>query len=284
MSSGVSISDKDVVFVEMRCKASREGHTMHRYIHGTGKAYAVKIIPKANLVKTRARQKLQAEIKIYQTLKHKHICEYKHFFEDRPNCYILLEICANQSTTKLLERQKHLTSPEVHCSMSQLLEAVQYMNDQSIIHQGLKLGNLLPDKHLCIKVGNLGLTTRLKCSNEKRKAICGTPNYIAPDVFNENKKTRVHSFEVDIQSVVIICVTCLVGKPLYEAKDIKSTYQRILRKLEMSDDVYATSKVNMSASMHTLQSMVTTLFKSYPIEIHGARVAETNFNYWVTAL
>jgi len=49
----------------------------------SGKNYAVKIVPKANLVKTRARQKLQAEIKIHRVLKHRRVVEYKHFFEDR---------------------------------------------------------------------------------------------------------------------------------------------------------------------------------------------------------
>mmetsp|Transcript_8932 Transcript_8932/g.13217 ORF Transcript_8932/g.13217 Transcript_8932/m.13217 type:complete len:853 (-) Transcript_8932:133-2691(-) len=246
MSSGVSDSDEEIVFVEMRRKASGEGHTMHRYIRGkllgkggfakvywctsedTGKNYAVKIVPKANLVKTRARQKLQAEIKIHRTLKHKHICEYKHFFEDRTNCYILLEICANQSMNELVKRRKRLTSPEVRYFMSQLLEAVRYMHDENVIHRDLKLGNLFLDKHLRVKVGDLGLATRLKCSDEKRKTICGTPNYIAPEVINGNKETRGHSFEVDIWSMGVICFTCLVGKPPYEAKDVKSTYQRIL--------------------------------------------------------
>ena len=72
----------------------------------SNKSYAIKIVPKANLVKSRARQKLQAEIKIHRVLKHRRIVEYKHFFEDRTNCYILLELCHNQSMNELIKRRK----------------------------------------------------------------------------------------------------------------------------------------------------------------------------------
>ena len=112
--------------------------------------------------------------------------------------------------------------------MSQLLDAVKYIHDQNVIHRDLKLGNLFLDKGLNIKVGDLGLATRLEDKDEKRKTICGTPNYIAPEVIQNDKSKRGHSFEVDIWSMGVILYTILVGKPPYEAKDIKGTYQRIL--------------------------------------------------------
>lgn len=171
---------------------------------------------------------LQAEIKIHRTLKHRRVCEYKHFFEDRNNCYILLELCHNQSMNELLKRRKRLTEPEAAYFMSQLVEAVEYMHGECVIHRDLKLGNLFIDKNLGIKVGDLGLATKLENAEEKRKTICGTPNYIAPEVIQGTKETRGHSFEVDVWSMGVILFTVLAGKPPYEAKDVKATYQRII--------------------------------------------------------
>ena len=237
---------EEIEIVEHRKKASGDGYTVHRYIRGrllgkggfakvywctsldTNRHYAVKIVPKANLVKSRARQKLQAEIKIHRSLKHDNVCEYKHFFEDKVNCYILLELCQNQSMNEMIKRRKRLTEPEVKYYMKQLLHAVRYMHGINVIHRDLKLGNLFLDKNLNVKVGDFGLATRLSSSDEKRKTICGTPNYIAPEVIDGNKEKRGHSFEVDIWSMGVICFTTLVGKPPYESKDVKSTYQRIL--------------------------------------------------------
>ncbi len=42
-----------------------------------------------------------------------------------------------------------------------------------------------------IKLGDFGLATRLEFNGEKKHTICGTPNYIAPEIL-EGKQG--HSF------------------------------------------------------------------------------------------
>jgi polo-like kinase 1 len=156
------------------------------------------------------------------------VCQFKHYFEDSENCYILLELCHNQSLNEMIKRRKRLTEPEAAYFMKQVLDATRYMHGENVIHRDLKLGNLFIDKDMCIKVGDLGLATKVEGKDEKRKTICGTPNYIAPEIIQGDKSKRGHSFEVDVWSMGVILYTVLVGKPPYEAKDVKATYQRIL--------------------------------------------------------
>ena len=129
---------------------------------------------------------------------------------------------------EMIKRRKRLTEPEAAYYLRQVVGAVEYMHENCVIHRDLKLGNLFLDKDLTIKVGDLGLATKLETVEEKRKTICGTPNYIAPEVIQGTKETRGHSFEVDIWSMGVILYTLLVGKPPYEASDVKATYQRII--------------------------------------------------------
>lgn len=51
-----------------------------------------------------------------------------------------------------------------------------------------------------IKLGDFGLATRLEYNEEKKKTICGTPNYIAPEIL----EGKGHSYEVDVWSVGVI--------------------------------------------------------------------------------
>ncbi|KAL7500018.1 hypothetical protein ACHAWT_007973 [Skeletonema menzelii] len=280
VSSSSTLTDKtnisdasDSIIIEHRKRPNGDGYTVHKYMRGkllgkggfakvyqvtsldTNKIYAAKIVPKANLVKNRARQKLQTEIKIHRTMKHVNVCEYKHFFEDKTNCYILLEICHNQSCNEMIKRRKTLTEEETRFFMLQLIDAVSFMHDSNVIHRDLKLGNLFLSKTMNIKVGDFGLAVRVDSSDEKRKTICGTPNYIAPEVINGNKEKREHSFEVDIWSMGVICFTMLVGKPPYESKDVKSTYRRIL------NNEYSFPKGKVSADA---RSFISSMLQSDP--------------------
>ena len=75
-----------------------------------------------------------------------------------------------------------------------------------------------------IKLGDFGLATRVEFEGEKKKTICGTPNYIAPEILEG--KTG-HSYEVDIWSLGVIIYTLIIGKPPFETPDVKTTYKKI---------------------------------------------------------
>ena len=75
-----------------------------------------------------------------------------------------------------------------------------------------------------IKIGDFGLATKLEFEGEKKRTICGTPNYIAPEVLDGKQG---HSYEVDTWSLGVIIYTLLIGKPPFETSDVKTTYRRI---------------------------------------------------------
>jgi len=185
---------------------------------------AAKVIPKKSLVKSRAKQKLISEIKIHKSLHHVNIVEFEHYFEDSENVYLLIEICHNQTLNELLKRRKKLTELEVQCYALQIIKALKYLHSHRVIHRDLKLGNLFISEKMEIKVGDFGLATKLEFDGERKRTVCGTPNYIAPEILEG--KTG-HSFEVDIWSLGVIMYTLIIGKPPFETNNVKETYKRI---------------------------------------------------------
>ena len=127
--------------------------------------------------------------------------------------------------SELMKRRKKVTEPEVRFYILQLTGALRYLHDCNIIHRDLKLGNIFLDGNMRVKVGDFGLAAKLNHTGERRMTLCGTPNYIAPEIL---QRKHGHSFEVDVWSTGIIVYTLLCGRPPYESKDVDSTYKRIL--------------------------------------------------------
>lgn len=73
----------------------------------------------------------------------------------------------------------------------------------------MKLGNLFLGEKIELKLGDFGLATKLEFDGEKKRTICGTPNYIAPEILDDKSG---HSYPVDIWSLGVIIYTMLIGK------------------------------------------------------------------------
>lgn len=190
----------------------------------TKKVYAAKLFEKKALANSKSRKKLINEIKLHKKLHHQHIVNFEHFFEDKENVYILLELCSNQTLNELLKRRKRLTDIEVQCYVIQIVRALKYIHNHKIIHRDLKLGNLFITNKLELKLGDFGLAAKIEYEGQRRKTVCGTPNYIAPEVL---EKKNGHSYEVDVWSLGVIIYTLYYGRPPYETADVKLTYKRI---------------------------------------------------------
>lgn len=189
-----------------------------------GQIFAAKTIAKRALSE-KSQKKLLGEIKIHRSLDHPNVCRFVDCFEDQSNVYILLEICSNGSLMNMLKARKRLTEPEARFYATQIIGAVKYMHSRGVIHRDLKLGNIFLDENMNAKVGDFGLAT-VSADGYRRRTICGTPNYIAPEVL-DSKTNGGHSFEVDIWSIGIIVYTMLVGKPPFQSKEVETIYQRI---------------------------------------------------------
>jgi polo-like kinase 1 len=77
---------------------------------------------------------------------------------------------------------------------------------------------------MMVKVGDFGLAAKLEFDGERKRTICGTPNYIAPEILDGKCG---HSYEVDTWSLGVIIYTLLIGKPPFETSDVKTTYRKI---------------------------------------------------------
>jgi len=190
----------------------------------TNKVLAGKVMPKANLTKSRSRQKLMTEIRLHKSLRHPNIVKFEHVFEDQENVYILLELCEHQSLSELVKRRKRLTEIEVQSYTMQIIDALRYIHNNRIIHRDLKLGNIFLDEKMQVKMGDFGLAAKLEFDGERKRTVCGTPNYLAPEILDGKSG---HSYHVDVWALGVVMYAMLFGRPPFETTDVKTTYKKI---------------------------------------------------------
>lgn len=216
----------------------------------TNEKFAIKAV-NMNKLSEKSLKKLDSEILIHTQLKHERIVKlFKTFTmknlptkiktketEKTENCdytFLVLELCYPHSLSDLLKNTKtgRFSKNIVKRLGKQIFEALDYMHTQNIVHRDIKLSNVLVDGDRNIKIADFGLSAYIN-PGEKKTTICGTPNYIAPEVLTSGKKKdngevcSGHSFQADTWSAGIVLYIMLIGSAPFSKSTASEIYKDI---------------------------------------------------------
>ncbi|XP_036373334.1 serine/threonine-protein kinase PLK4 [Megalops cyprinoides] len=191
----------------------------------TGLEVAIKTIDKKAMHKAGMVQRVRNEVEIQCRLKHPSILELYNYFEDSNYVYLVLEMCHNGEMSRYLkDRKKPFTEDEARHFMHQIVKGMLYLHTHGIMHRDLTLSNLLLTSSMNIKIADFGLATQLKLPNEKHFTMCGTPNYISPEVVTRS----AHGLESDVWSLGCMFYAFLMGRPPFDTDTVKSTLSKVV--------------------------------------------------------
>ncbi|KAJ2997807.1 hypothetical protein NUW58_g537 [Xylaria curta] len=193
---------------------------------GHRKKYALKIVK--SKMPSKMEQKFQTELQIHSKMRHPNIVQFLRAFAFDSCTYLVLELCPNGSLMDMVKRRKGLTEPEVRFYSIQIAGAIKYMHAKGIIHRDLKMGNIFLDRNMNAKIGDFGLAALLVTGKDmqtiRRTTLCGTPNYIAPEILERGRKGHDHM--VDIWTLGIIMFAMLTSKPPFQSSTTNEIYRR----------------------------------------------------------
>ncbi|XP_033615910.1 serine/threonine-protein kinase PLK4 isoform X1 [Fukomys damarensis] len=205
-------------------KGSFAGVYRAESIH-TGLEVAIKMIDKKAMCKAGMVQRVQNEVKIHCQLKHPSILELYNYFEDNNYVYLVLEMCHNGEMNRYLKnRMKPFSENEARHFMHQIIAGLLYLHSHGILHRDLTLSNLLLTHNMNIKIADFGLATQLQMPHEKHYTLCGTPNYISPEIATRS----AHGLESDIWSLGCMFYTLLIGRPPFDTDTVKNTLNKVV--------------------------------------------------------
>ncbi|KAJ5926252.1 hypothetical protein N7516_008025 [Penicillium verrucosum] len=191
-----------------------------------GRVYAMKVV-KSAMPQKKMEEKFRTELQIHSKMRHPFIVQFYRAFAFESSTYVVLELCPNGSVMDMFRKRRCFSLPEVRRYMIQLCAAVKYLHKRFVAHRDLKMGNLFLDHNMNIKVGDFGLAAMILSEKDakRRNTLCGTPNYIAPEVLDKSKGG--HTQKVDIWSVGVICFAMLAGHLPFQSKTQDEVYKKV---------------------------------------------------------
>ncbi|TEA12479.1 Calcium/calmodulin-dependent protein kinase cmkA [Colletotrichum sidae] len=200
----------------------------------TGKC-AVKIILKKN-VKGNERM-VYDELDMLQRLKHPHIVKFVDWFESRDKYYIVTELATGGELFDRICEQGKFTEKDASQTIKQVLEAVNYLHQNNVVHRGkfqcstwnlheltlivdLKPENLLyltRDSDSDLVLADFGIAKMLDRKDEVLTTMAGSFGYAAPEVMLK----KGHGKPVDMWSMGVITYTLLCGYSPFRSENLQ---------------------------------------------------------------
>ncbi|KAG0710829.1 Serine/threonine-protein kinase PLK4 [Chionoecetes opilio] len=164
--------------------------------------------------------RVRQEVTIHSRLSHPSILQLYTFFEDHEYVYLVLELCVKGELQKHLKKLgRVLTENEAREYLLQIVDGMLYLHSKAIIHRDLTLSNILLDDQQHVKIADFGLATQLLRPDDRHTTMCGTPNYISPEVVTRSS----HGLESDVWSLGCMLFIMLVGHPPFDGKGLKES-------------------------------------------------------------
>ncbi|XP_039054224.1 probable serine/threonine-protein kinase WNK7 isoform X2 [Hibiscus syriacus] len=134
-------------------------------------------------------ERLYSEVRLLKSLKHNNIVRfYNSWIDDKKKTVnIITELFSSGSLRQYRKKHKKVDMKAVKSWARQILTGLVYLHshDPPIIHKDLKCDNIFINGNQGeVKIGDLGLATVLEQSNAK--SIIGTPEFMAPELYDEN--------------------------------------------------------------------------------------------------
>uniref|UniRef100_A0A9L0JJ18 Obscurin, cytoskeletal calmodulin and titin-interacting RhoGEF n=1 Tax=Equus asinus TaxID=9793 RepID=A0A9L0JJ18_EQUAS len=188
---------------------------------GNQMSFAAKFIP----LRSRTRAQAYRERDVLAMLSHPLVTALLDQFETRKTLILVLELCSAEELLDRLFKKSVVTEAEVKVYIQQLVEGLQYLHSQGILHLDIKPPNILmvhPARE-DIKICDFGFAQKITPA-EPQYSKYGCPEFVSPEIIQQTPVSKAS----DIWAMGVISYLSLTCSSPFAGESDRATLLNVL--------------------------------------------------------
>ncbi|XP_071477985.1 RAC-gamma serine/threonine-protein kinase-like [Diadema antillarum] len=190
----------------------------------TSELFAIKVLKKEVIVQKDEVAHTLTENRVLQKTSHPFLTSLKYSFQTSDRLCFVMEYVNGGELFFHLSRERLFTEDRTRFYGAEIVSALAYLHEQDVIYRDLKLENLLLDQEGHIKITDFGLCKEGISYGDMTKTFCGTPEYLAPEILEDNDYGRA----VDWWGTGVVMYEMMCGRLPFYSRDHEVLFELIL--------------------------------------------------------
>jgi len=185
------------------------------------KYYGLKIMSMEDVIKMEQVEHVHNEKNVLKSIFHPFLISLAFSTIDTRFLYLLFPYVPGGELFSYLRSMKRFHSSTALFYTAEVVSALGYLHSLGIIYRDIKPENLLLDGEGHLKIVDFGFSKEVR---DKTWTLCGTPEYIAPEIILD----RGYGMSVDWWALGVLVFEMVVGYPPFQDRNMFDLYDKIL--------------------------------------------------------
>ena len=195
------------------------------------KYYGLKIMSMEDVIRMKQVDHVHNEKNVLKSISHPFLISLTCSTLDTRFIYLLFPFVPGGELFSYLRNMKRFPDSTALFYTAEVVSALGYLHSLGIIYRDIKPENLLLDEKGHLKIVDFGFSKEVR---DKTWTLCGTPEYIAPEIILD----RGYGMSVDWWALGVLVFEMVVGYPPFQDRNIFDLYDMILgEKVEWPTDL-----------------------------------------------
>ena len=170
----------------------------------TNEYFCIKTLNKEKMARLKQQEHVRNEREILSQCRHPFIVNLYTTFQTEDDVHFIMEYVSGGELFTAIKKYGGLDSYAARIYAAEIILVIEYLHENHVVHRDLKPENLLIDKLGHLKLTDFGFAKNV---TDKTWTMCGTPEYIAPEII----RGKGHGKGVDWWSLGVLIFEMLAG-------------------------------------------------------------------------